>query len=105
MATVSELMNQLSQIEDKSQAIVFQYYLSDDFLVDGPNGQDTKPSQEIFIQAAELVDKYIWAGSWTDLASEISNLHNYEQSVAFKSTDKTCGCSDCKCEPKNKAVN
>jgi hypothetical protein len=104
MATVQNLIDLLTEIEDKSQTIVFQYYLADMFLVDDANGDDVEPSQELFTQAAELVDRSLWNGVWEDLAAEVANLHNYEQAVASESKTKTCRCTDCKCGSKNEAA-
>jgi hypothetical protein len=103
MATVADLIKQLCEIEDKSQTITFQYYLAEMFLVDDVNGEDVEPSQELFTQAVEQIENYIWNGTWEDLASEIANFHNYEQAVA--SEKKTCRCTDCKCGSKDEAAN
>jgi len=74
MATVAALIQLLEEIKDKDQRVVFQFYTADDFVIDN-DGQDDVPSQEIFVEAVEQIEDYIWRGTWEDLASEIVRLH------------------------------
>lgn len=71
MTTVKDLIEQLSEIEDKAQPIVFQYWLADDFEFHDGKGS---PSQEQF---AEAVDGLHADSLWED-AREIINDEVYE---------------------------
>lgn len=78
MATVADLIKQLSEIEDKSQTVLFQYYLAEDFLID-VGGEDVEPCEEMFSEAVEQLEDYIWNGCWELLAESIGNLNNLRQ--------------------------
>jgi hypothetical protein len=75
MATVADLIKQLLEIKDETQTIVFQYYLAEDFLID-VDGLDVEPSQELFAEAIENVENYIWNGTWEDIASQVGRLQS-----------------------------
>jgi len=78
MATVADLIKQLCEIEDQSQTVVFQYYLAEDFLID-VDGEDVEPCEEMFSEAVEQVEDYIWDGCWDILAENVANLNNLRQ--------------------------
>jgi thymidine kinase len=76
MATVQQLIEQLSKIADKEQIIVFQYYLDDDFIVDF-EGHEVHPTQEVLAEAAAEVDKYLWA--YEELADVVQRIHDQKE--------------------------
>ena len=68
MATVQNLIEQLSKIDNKEQSVMFQYYLAEHFEFDGK-----APTSEQFDQTAEdLDDPVLW-----DEAGEAINDYLY----------------------------
>lgn len=72
MATVKQLIEQLNEIENKDQTVAFQYYLADDFehlFRDNPE----LVRDDVFTEAVDVCDDYLWDRTWDDLAGEISD--------------------------------
>jgi hypothetical protein len=65
MATVKQLIEQLQEIEDKDQTVMFQYFLAEHFDLDGDS-----PTAEQFDQAFEDLDDY---SLWDDAAETIND--------------------------------
>ena len=56
MATIQTLIDQLQEIEDKDQTVIFQYYLAEHFELDGE-----EPTAAQFDKVAEdLNDNTLW---------------------------------------------
>jgi hypothetical protein len=67
MATVQELINQLSKIENKEQTIVFQYWLAEHF--------DQEPTEEQFYEASEaLWADSLWQEALDTLSEEVASV-------------------------------
>lgn len=71
MATVKDLIEQLSKIEDQDQPIIFQYWVAEDFEFNDGSGT---PTQEQF---AEVADDLYPDTLWED-AREIVNDALYD---------------------------
>lgn len=72
MATVNQLIKQLSEIEDKDQTVAFQYYLANDFEHLFRDEPDVSPS-DIFSEAVSLSEDYLWDHTYDNLAREITD--------------------------------
>ena len=60
MATVQGLIDQLNQIEDKEQSVIFQYFLAEHFEF-SDLGEVRQPTAEQFDQAVDdLDDESLW---------------------------------------------
>jgi hypothetical protein len=65
MATVKQLIEQLQEIENKDQTVIFQYFLADHFDLDGQT-----PTAGQFDQAFEDLDDY---SLWDDACDTIND--------------------------------
>jgi hypothetical protein len=72
MATVKDLIQQLNEIEDKEQSIIFQYFLAEHFEF-SDLGEVRQPTAEQFDQVAEDLDH---ESLWDD-ARETVNDYAY----------------------------
>jgi hypothetical protein len=70
MTTVKELIKELKQIEDKSQTVIWQYYLAEHFCFD-LDGPQTMATKKEFDRVAEKTDSFT---IWEDTAQEINDL-------------------------------
>jgi hypothetical protein len=67
MATVQNLIDQLSKVEDKEQTIVFQYWLAEHF--------DPQPTDEQFYEASEaLWADALWQEALETLTEEVASV-------------------------------
>ena len=75
MATVQNLIDQLNAIKDKEQSVMFQYYLAEQFDLDG----DT-PTAEQFNQVAEdLDDPALWDDACDTINDYLCGLMNNDK--------------------------
>lgn len=65
MATVKQLIDQLNDIKDKNQTVMFQYYLAEHFDLDGEN-----PTPAQFDRAFEDLDDY---SLWDDAQETVND--------------------------------
>ena len=70
MTTVQQLIEQLEQIEDKNQPIIWQYYTAEHFCFD-LDGPQTMATKEEFARVAEKMDSFT---IWEDTAQEVNDL-------------------------------
>ena len=72
MATVKDLIEQLSEIADKDQPIIFQYWLADDFEY---HDETPTPTQEQFAEVSErLHPDFLWAEAREVVNDELYDL-------------------------------
>jgi hypothetical protein len=69
MATVKDLIQQLNEIEDKEQSVIFQYFLAEHFEY-ADLGEVRQPTAEEFDQAVEDLDD---SSLWDDPADTIND--------------------------------
>jgi hypothetical protein len=70
MTTLKKLIEQLQEIEDKDQTVIFQYYLAEHFELDGE-----EPTAKQFDQAAtDLDDSSLWDDSGETLNDYLCGL-------------------------------
>ncbi len=69
MATVNELINQLQQIGNRDQTVIFQYFIAEDFELCDTDENQT-PTAEQFDKAAEDLDHHTL---WDDAAETIND--------------------------------
>lgn len=75
MATVQNLIDQLSSIKDKEQSVMFQYYLAEHFDLDG----DT-PSSEQFDEVADDLDhESLWQEACDTINDYLCGLMNNDK--------------------------
>lgn len=67
MATVKSLIEQLQEIEDQNQPIIFQYYIAEHFI-DPETNDNLEPKRfEIVAENVERID-----GLWEDIYEEVA---------------------------------
>jgi hypothetical protein len=70
MTTVKELIEELTQIEDKSQTVIWQYYTKESFCFD-LDGPQTMATEKEFAKVAEKVNRF---GIFENTAQEINEI-------------------------------
>lgn len=70
MTTVRELIEQLEEIENKDQPVIWQYYLAEHFEFNLDTG-NTSPTLEEFEKVAEKTNAWT---IWEDTAQDINDL-------------------------------
>lgn len=73
MATVKSLIEQLQEIEDKDQPIIFQYYIAEHFI--DPKTDDNMEPDRFAKVAEEIEDKdYFWDDVFEEIAEVVNEL-------------------------------
>lgn len=80
MSTVKQLIEQLQEIEDQDQPIIFQYYTKENFEY---GDDETVVSDEVFEEAVEWAER---ADIWEDSYSYL-NDHIWEKASASTPED------------------
>jgi hypothetical protein len=70
MTTIKELIKQLEEIEDKDQAVIWQYYIAEHFEYNLDTG-NVSPTLKEFESVAEKTESWTL---WEDTAQEINDL-------------------------------
>jgi elongation factor P hydroxylase len=82
MTTVKQLIKQLEEIEDKEQAVIWQFYIAEHFEFNLDNGNVSQTLEE-FEKVAEKTDSWTL---WEDTAQDINDLL-YDE-IAKRENDK-----------------
>lgn len=93
MATVQTLIDQLQEIEDKDQPIIFQYYIAEHFI--DPMTQDNMEPKRFEKVADEVEDnrsQYIWDDVFTEIVEIIDALE--DSTVKFQVQTKDYDTAD-----------
>jgi hypothetical protein len=70
MTTVKQLIEQLEEIEDKEQTVIYQYYLAEHFWMD-----DEQPTPAEFETVAKDGEtKYIWDGAGEHINDKLAAI-------------------------------
>lgn len=80
MATIKQLIEQLQQVEDQDQLVVFQYYTKEDFEY----GDETEISDKVFEEAIDWAEK---VNVWEDAFAYL-NDHIYDKANASTDEDE-----------------
>jgi len=81
MTTVKQLIEQLQEIEDQDQPLIFQYYTKEDFEY---GDDETVVSDEVFEEAVEWAER---VNVWED-AYDYLNDHIYDKASASTDEDE-----------------
>lgn len=75
MTTVNQLIQQLQEIEDKEQPIVFQYYIAEHFI-DPETDDNMEPKR--FEKVADEVEQIVhfWDDNFEEIANIVNELEN-----------------------------
>lgn len=73
MTTIKELIEQLLEIEDKDQSVIYEYYLAENFEYANGIGQVTKKVFAKFAQ--ELSDVNVFSDTYEYLNNELFAFH------------------------------
>lgn len=77
MATVKDLIDQLEQIEDKGQPVIFQYFLAEHF--GSKWGEKYTPTTEQFYQVADnLDDESLWEEAYETVNDYVHGIVSSE---------------------------
>ena len=82
MTTVKQLIKQLEEIEDKEQAVIWQFYIAEHFEFNLDTG-NVSPTLEEFEKVAKKTDSWTL---WEDTAQDINDLL-YDE-IAKRENDK-----------------
>ena len=82
MTTVKQLIKQLEEIEDKEQAVIWQFYIAEHFEFNLDNG-NVSPTLEEFEKVAEKTDSWTL---WEETAQDINDLL-YDEIAKRESAD------------------
>lgn len=80
MATVKSLIEQLQEIENQDQPIIFQYYIAEHFI--DPMTQDNMEPERFEKVADEVEDnrsQYIWDDVFQEIAEIIDELEDEDE--------------------------
>jgi hypothetical protein len=73
--TVQELINDLQEIEDKNQPIIFQYYIAEHFI--DPETNDNLEPERFEKVADEMNEKdYLWDDIFEEIAEAVNSLES-----------------------------
>jgi hypothetical protein len=76
MATVQNLIDQLNQIDDKEQSVIFQYYLAEHFEFEDKG----TPTAEQFDEVADdLDDESLWEDSAETINDYLFGIMNKDE--------------------------
>lgn len=78
MATVKTLIEQLQEIENQDQPIIFQYYIAEHFI--DPSTEDNMEPERFQAVADEVEDnrsQYIWDGVFEEIVEIIDNIEDF----------------------------
>jgi hypothetical protein len=81
MATIKQLIEQLQQVEDQDQQVIFQYYTKENFEY---GDDETEVSDEVFEEAVDWAEK---VNVWEDAFAYL-NDHIYDKANASTDEDE-----------------
>lgn len=74
MTTIKELIEQLQEIENKDQAVIFQYFIAE-HLIDQRTDDNMEP--DVFAKVAEKVaetEEYLWDQVYEDIGNVAADV-------------------------------
>jgi hypothetical protein len=85
MATVQNLIDQLNQIDDKEQSVIFQYYLAEHFEFEDKGNPTAEQFDEV---ADDLDDESLWEDSAETINDYLFGIMNKDEDEEEEEEDE-----------------